>query len=96
MDELTRRAFVKNSAGAAVSASVLGAVVAAPASADQKRRQAARARAIKKSANQRGVVAYLSDHESGEIALMHGDHTIVVRDRALAARLARLATRNAR
>ena len=88
MDELTRRSFVKVSAGAAVSASVLGAMDAASASASQAH-QKARSHAGVKPGESRGVVAYLPDLHGDEIAVMHGDHTTIIHDRALAARLAR-------
>ena len=86
MDELTRRSFVKASAGAAASASVLGAVAAPPASAARIKPQ--RARAATKQADH-AVVAYVPDPRGDEVAVMHGDHTTIVHDRALAARLAR-------
>ena len=89
MEELTRRNFVKASAGAAVSASVLGAVAVPPASAALKRTKGARSGAAARPAGERGVVAYLPDSHGDEIAVMHGDQTTIVRDRALAARLAR-------
>ena len=89
MDELTRRGFVKVSAGAAVSASVLGAVAAPPAAAARAGGQGARSRGAKKVAEHNGVVAYLPDPHSDEVAVMHGEHTVIVHDRALAARLAR-------
>src|SRR5579871_3122259 len=88
MDELTRRSFVKRSAGAAVGVSVLGAIVAEPAEAALKRSEKNRARTNARNEH-KGLVAYLPDHHSDEIALMHGDHTVIIRDRALAARLAR-------
>ena len=89
MDELTRRSFVKASAGAAVSASALGAIAAEPAAAALKRTESTRARTAAGRNEHKGLVAYLPDHHSDEIALMHGDQTVFIRDRALAARLAR-------
>ena len=88
MDELTRRSFVKRSAGAAVGASALGAIAAQPAAAALDRTERTRARSTARTEHQ-GLVAYLPDHHSDEIAVMHGDRTIIIRDRALAARLAR-------
>jgi len=89
MDELTRRSFVKTSAGAAVTASALGAIIAEPAAAALKRTETTRARSVAGRNEHKGLVAYLPDHRSDEVAVMHGDQTVIVRDRALAARLAR-------
>ncbi len=90
MDELTRRSFVKASAGAAVSASVLGAVAAPSASAAQIRAaEDSGSRPGTKPAEHNGLVAYLPDLHGDEIAVMHGEHTTIIHDRALAARLAR-------
>jgi hypothetical protein len=72
-----------------VGASALGAIVAPPAAAALKRTEATRARATAGRSEHKGLVAYLPDHHSDEIAVMHGDHTVIIRDRALAARLAR-------
>ncbi len=78
MSEHTRRGFVKNSAGAAAGMTVIGALVTDQADAA--------------AATSSGpVVAYVSNPGSGEIALMSGEREVSVRDRKLAARIARAA-----
>jgi hypothetical protein len=85
MSDTTRRGFVKGSAAAAAGATVLGSLVAEPA-------DAALSPAEAEAATRSGaVVAYVRDAGSGEIALMSGDREVNVRDRKLAARIARAA-----
>jgi hypothetical protein len=79
MTDLTRRGFVKNSAGAAAGMTVIGALVADEADADGA------------PAGTEPVVAYVSDPAKGEISVMSGDREVAVRDRKLAARIARAA-----
>jgi hypothetical protein len=77
MSDLTRRGFVSTSAGAAAGLTALGALASeAEANADGHRGP---------------VIAYVHDAKSGEIAVMCGDREVKVRDRALAARIARAA-----
>ena len=78
MAELTRRGFVKSSAGAAAGVTFLGALAAAQADAAAGNRA-------------EPVVAFVSDPARGEIALMVGDQEVVRRDPDLAARLTRAA-----
>lgn len=79
MSELTRRAFVSKSAGTAAGMTALGALVAA---------QDADAKAL---AHTGGVVAFVRDPRKGEVSVMSGDRAVTVRDRKLAAALARAA-----
>jgi hypothetical protein len=79
VSEVTRRGFVKNSAGAAAGVTVLGALAA----------EAADARAG--AAAKEPVVAYVSDPRKGEISVMSGEREKKIRDRDLAASIARAA-----
>jgi anti-sigma-K factor RskA len=75
VSDLTRRGFVKSSTAAAAGATVIGALAAERAEA----------------AGSEPLVAYVSDPKSGEISVMSGDREATVRDRDLAARIARAA-----
>ena len=78
MSDTTRRAFVKRSAATAAGMTVVGALVTEEADA--------------KVAHRSGpVVAYIHKPASGEIIVMHGKRQVKLRDRKLAARLARAA-----
>jgi hypothetical protein len=79
MSDLTRRGFVKNSAGAAVGVTVIGALVAQQVEADGA------------VAGSGPVVAYVRDPSRGEISVMTGGRETTVRDPKLAARIARAA-----
>ena len=76
MSHLTRRGFVKSSAGAAAGMTAIGALVA----------QQADAEAV---AGSEPVVAYVSNPGKGEISVMTGDREVTVRDPKLAARIVR-------
>jgi hypothetical protein len=76
MSDLTRRGFVKSSAGAAAGMTAVGMLVA----------QQADAEAV---AGSEPVVAYVSNRGKGEIAVMTGDREVTVRDLKLAARIVR-------
>ena len=78
MSDLTRRGFVKTSAGAAAGMTAIGALVAEQADADAV-------------AGSDPIVAYVSDPGKGEISVMSGDREVTVRDPKLAARIARAA-----
>jgi hypothetical protein len=83
MSDLTRRGFVKSSAGvagAAAGMSVLGTLVTEQADAKPSAAHGSHP-----------VVAYVSDPRSGEISVMSGDREVRVRDHKLAARIARAA-----
>lgn len=80
MTELTRRSFVRSSAGAAAGMATLGALGVDSAEAEGKGKAGAGP-----------VVAYVRDPRSGRVSLMRGDHEVTVHDPALAARLARAA-----
>jgi hypothetical protein len=71
----TRRGFVKSSAGAAASVTVIGALVAGQADAE--------------GVASEPVVAYVSDPRRGEISVMVGEREVSVRDRKLAAQIVR-------
>jgi hypothetical protein len=72
VSDQTRRAFVKRSAGAAVGATVIGALVAGEADA----------------APSEPLVAYVH-HD--RVSVMAGESEVTIRDRKLAARIARAA-----
>jgi len=77
VSDLTRRGFVKNSAGAAAGLTVIGAIVADQAAAESD------------AGGSQPVVAYIRDPRSGEIEVMAGDREVKIHDRKLAARIAR-------
>ena len=77
MSDLTRRGFVKNSAGAAAGVTVIGALAA----------EQAQAHAHADGAGKEPVIAYVSNARKGEISVMSGDREKTIRDRDLAARI---------
>jgi anaerobic selenocysteine-containing dehydrogenase len=79
VSDLTRRGFVKNSAGAAAGMTALGALLAAQADA--------RAR----EPGSEPVIAYVRDPRRGEVSVLTADREVKVRDRELARRIARAA-----
>jgi anaerobic selenocysteine-containing dehydrogenase len=81
MSDLTRRGFVKSSAGAAAGMTAIGALVAT-----------GQAEAEQPAAGSDPVVAYVRDPSTGEISVMSGDREVTVRDPKLAARIARAAS----
>ncbi len=81
MSDLTRRGFVRSSAGAAAGITAIGALGVSQADAAAKA----------PGPGSTPVVAYVRDLGSGEIALMSGDREVTVRDRKLAAQIARAA-----
>jgi hypothetical protein len=76
VSDQTRRAFVKRSAGAAVGATVIGALVAGEADA---------------ATTSDPIVAYVNNPRQGEISVMTGEREVTIRDRKLAAQIARAA-----
>jgi hypothetical protein len=83
MSDLTRRGFVKSSAGvagAAAGMTALGTLVTEQAEAKEGTH-----------GHPHPVVAYVRDARSGEISVMSGNREVRVRDRKLAARIARAA-----
>lgn len=74
MSDLTRRGFVKGSAGAAASLSVLSALLADQAHAEP---------------GSRPLIAYVANPKRGDIAVMAADREVTIHDPKLAARLAR-------
>jgi hypothetical protein len=84
MSGSTRRAFVKNSMAAAAGMTAIGALTG-------EATVAAAAAAAEPDAHKGSVVAYVRDARTGEVAVMSGDRTVQVRDRQLAARIARAA-----
>ncbi len=86
MSDTTRRGFVKGSAATAAGMTVLGSLVGeSAADAEPTAAEAAAA------AGSGPVVAYVNDPASGEIAVMWGDREVNVRNRKLAASIARAA-----
>jgi hypothetical protein len=81
MSELTRRRFVRDSAGAAAGLTALGALGVARADA----------RETAEHPGTEPIVAHVKDPSSGEIAVLHGEHETIIHDRGLAARIARAA-----
>jgi hypothetical protein len=79
MSDLTRRGFVKSSAGAAAGLTALGALVTEQAEAKVQPHE------------KHPIVAYVKDPRTGEISVMTGDREVHVRDSKLAARIARAA-----
>ena len=80
MSDLTRRGFVRSSAGAAAGVTAFGALVAPDG-----------ASAHGADPDSGPVVAYITDVRSGAIAVMSGDREVVIHDRNLAAQIARVA-----
>lgn len=78
MSDTTRRAFVQRSAATAAGMTIVGAFMAEDADA-------------KAAAKSGPVVAYISKPANGEIVLMHGKHQVKLRNRKLAAQIARAA-----
>jgi hypothetical protein len=70
---------MKSSVGAAAGLTVVGALAAKKADADEG------------PVGSERVVAYVKDPASGEISVMTGDREVIVHDRKLAARLSRAA-----
>jgi hypothetical protein len=77
--DLTRRAFVTNSAGAAAGMTAIGALLAEQARADGG------------AAGTHPVLAYVSDPSKGEISVMSGDREVTLHDPKLAAQIVRAA-----
>ena len=78
MSDSTRRGFVKSSAAAAASVTVVGALIAEEADA--------------KAASRSGpIVAYIREPRSGEITVMAGERQVKLHDRKIAARIVRAA-----
>ena len=78
MSDFTRRDFVKTSAGAAVSATAIAALLAAEAEA-------------KAHGHSHPIVAWIGDPRSGKVTVMSGKHEVTIRDHKLATKLARAA-----
>jgi hypothetical protein len=87
MPRLTRLDFVKSSAGAAAALAVGGPVAVADAKA------AGHAEADAEPVDGDAVVAYVRDPRAGVISVMSGEREVTLKDRALAAKLARAAKR---
>jgi hypothetical protein len=79
MDDLTRRSFVRSSAGAAVGVPAMG--MFGVGEADAKRR----------ATHSHPVVAWLGDPSDGTITIMKGDREVTIHDHALAAKIANAA-----
>jgi hypothetical protein len=79
VSDLTRRAFVKNSAVTAAGMTLVGAVAADVASANSG------------AAGSEPVVAFVSDPSKGEISVMKGEHEVKLLNRKLARDISRAA-----
>jgi hypothetical protein len=77
MSELTRRGFVRSSAGAAAGIAAVGAF--GVTDADGK----------KQATHSHPVIAWLGDPRDGTITIMSGDGEVTIHDHALAAKIAR-------
>ena len=89
MSDVTRRALLH---GVGATAAVVTAGVLVPEAAGAAtRRDADRAEADHPTASTTALVAHVTDADAGEISVLAGDREVLVRDRALAQRLARLA-----
>jgi anaerobic selenocysteine-containing dehydrogenase len=82
MSDLTRRGFVKNSAAATAGMTVIGALLTGSADAHQ---------AGEGEHGDKAVLAYVRDPRKGDITVLTGDREVHVRDRRLAAAIARAA-----
>ena len=79
MSDLTRRTFVKSSAGAAAGISALGALGVGEADAKEHPKHS------------HPVVAWIGDPHNGKITVMRGKHEVTIHDHKLAAKLANAA-----
>jgi hypothetical protein len=79
VSDVTRRAFVKNSAVTAAGMTMIGAIASDVASADSG------------AAGSEPLVAFVSDPSKGEISVMKGDREVKLRDRKLARDISRAA-----
>lgn len=79
MDDVTRRTFVRTSAGAAAGVTATGVFGVAEADAKHK------------VPHHHPVVAWLGDPRDGKITIMKGDREVTIRDHALAAKIANAA-----
>jgi hypothetical protein len=79
MSDVTRRKFVKTSAGAAIGLAATGAFEVGEADAKQG------------AAHSRPIVAWIGDPKDGKITVMSGKREVTIRDRKLVAQIARAA-----
>ncbi len=79
MSAVTRRGFVRTSAGAAAGITAIGAIVASQAEANTG------------PAGSDPVVAYVKDPRKGHISVMSGNREVTIHDPKLAAQIARAA-----
>ena len=79
MADLTRRRFVKDSAGTVAGMTAIGALAAAQAEAHEH------------AAGSEPVVAWVRNPRKGEISVMSGKREVRIRDRKLAAQIVRSA-----
>ncbi len=85
MSELTRRGFVRSSAGVAAGLTAMGALDVGEADAKKHETHAHHAH------HGHPVVAWIGDPRNGKITVMSGKREVTIRDRKLAARIARAA-----
>jgi len=79
MTDVTRRSFVRHSAGTAVGVSAMG--LFGVSEAEAKRRPP----------HGHPIVAWLGDPRDGKITIMKGAHEVTIHDHALAAKIANAA-----
>lgn len=79
MSDITRRGFVKGSAGAAAGVGVLGALLAEAAAEAEAHGEV----------GARPIIAYVRNPKRGAISVMTAGREVTIHDRRLAARLAR-------
>ena len=79
MNDVTRRAFVRSSAGAAAGVTTMGVIGVGEADAKREAPPA------------HPVVAWLGDPRDGKITIMKGDREVTIHDHALAAKIANAA-----
>lgn len=82
MSDFTRRDFVKTSAGAAVSLTVIGGLGVSEAEAKKHGH-------TKHHGHSHPIVAWISEPHNGKITVMSGKREVVIRDHKLVAKLAR-------
>jgi len=86
MSDLTRRAFVRSSAGAAAGLTAIGALGVGEADAKPTKHPAHKAQ---KHSDSNSVVAWLGNPHDGRITIMAGQHEVTIHDHTLAAEIAR-------
>ena len=87
MSDLTRRGFVRSSAGAAAGLTAIGALGVGEADATTTKHHPPHK--AKKHSDSNSVVAWIGDPHNGRITIMAGKHEVTIHDHNLAAEIAR-------